>query len=100
MAHIRQPRPDSGLGFQAKVLETFQGVPSSLDSHPGGNPGANLKSISHRCYPILVSLVREWTKGTINFPLGYLQVAFKVFRLRSTETGVKGRTARVVGARV
>ena len=27
MAQVRQSRPDSGLGFQVKVLETFQGVP-------------------------------------------------------------------------
>ena len=26
-------------------------------SHPGGNPEANLKSISHRCHPILVVFV-------------------------------------------
>ena len=32
MAHVRQSRPDSGLGFQVKVLEAFQGVPSSLKS--------------------------------------------------------------------
>ena len=32
MAHIRQSRPDYGLCFQAKVLETFQVVPSSLGS--------------------------------------------------------------------
>ena len=25
-AHVRQSRPDSGLGFQVNVLETFQGV--------------------------------------------------------------------------
>ena len=30
--------------------------------HPGGNPGANLKSISHRCHPILVAFVWELTK--------------------------------------
>ena len=30
MAHVRQSRPDSGLGFQAKVLKTFQSVPCSL----------------------------------------------------------------------
>ena len=28
MAHIRQPRPDSGLGFQVKVLKLFNVVPS------------------------------------------------------------------------
>ena len=27
MAHIRQSRPDSGLNFQIKVLETFSVVP-------------------------------------------------------------------------
>jgi len=32
MAHVTQSRPDSGLGFQAQVLKTFQVVPSSLDS--------------------------------------------------------------------
>jgi len=32
MAHIRQSRPDSGLGFQVKVLTTFQVDPSSRGS--------------------------------------------------------------------
>ena len=32
MAHIRQPRPDSGLGFLAKVLNTSQVIPTSLGS--------------------------------------------------------------------
>ena len=30
LAHVRVSRPDSGLGFQVKVLETCRGVPSSL----------------------------------------------------------------------
>ena len=30
MAHIRQPRPDSGLGFPAKDVETFEVAPSSF----------------------------------------------------------------------
>ena len=34
-AHTKQSRPDSGLGFQAKVLEAFQVVPSSLDRDGG-----------------------------------------------------------------
>jgi len=29
MAHVKQSRPDSGLGFQVEVLEIFQVVPSS-----------------------------------------------------------------------
>ena len=32
MAHIRQSRPDSGLGFQVEVLKTFKIVSSSLGS--------------------------------------------------------------------
>ena len=35
MAHIRQSRSDSGLGFQVKVLVTFQFVPVSLGSSSG-----------------------------------------------------------------
>ena len=38
--------------------------------HPGGNSGANLKSISHRCHPILVASVWELTEETIDLPLG------------------------------
>jgi len=29
VAHIRQSRPDAGLGYQAKALKTVQVVPSS-----------------------------------------------------------------------
>ena len=32
MAHIRQSRPDSGLGSQANVLKRFKVVPFSLSS--------------------------------------------------------------------
>ena len=32
MAHIRQSRPDSGLGFQVKFVKTFQVVPFALGS--------------------------------------------------------------------
>jgi len=35
MAHIRHSRPDSGLGFQVEVLETFEHVPFSLGSGGG-----------------------------------------------------------------
>ena len=31
-AHVRQPRPDSGLGFQVEVLQTFQAVTFPLGS--------------------------------------------------------------------
>ena len=41
--------------------------------HPGGNPWANLKSISHRCYLFEVAVVWALTKETIVLPLGCLQ---------------------------
>jgi len=42
-------------------------------NHPGGNPGANLKSIFHRYHPILVAFVWELNTETFNLPLGCLQ---------------------------
>jgi len=36
--------------------------PRTVRTHPGGNPEANLDSISHRCHPILVACVWELTK--------------------------------------
>ena len=48
----------------------------SASQHPGGNPGANLKSTSHRCHPILVAFVWELTEETIDLPLGCLQGGF------------------------
>ena len=41
--------------------------------HPGGNPGAHLKSISHRCHPILVAFAWDMTQETIKLPLSCLQ---------------------------
>ena len=41
--------------------------------HPGGNPGANLESISHRCYLREVAFEWDLTKETIYLPLGCLQ---------------------------
>ena len=32
MAHVKQSKPDSGLGFHVKALAVVQGVPSSLGS--------------------------------------------------------------------
>ena len=41
--------------------------------HPADNPRANLKSISHRCYLILVASAWVLTKETIKLPPGCLQ---------------------------
>jgi len=48
--------------------------------HPGGNPGANLKSISHRCHPMMVACVWELTEETIDLPLGCLQGGLLITR--------------------
>ena len=40
-----------------KLKKDAAAAEGTLTSHPGGNPGANLKSISHRCHPILVAFV-------------------------------------------
>ena len=45
----------------------------TLIFRPGGNPGVNIKSISHRYYLREVALQRELTKETIYLPLGCLQ---------------------------
>jgi len=47
--------------------------PHAREHSPGGNPGANLTSISHRCHPILVAFVWELSQETIDLPLGCLQ---------------------------
>ena len=44
-----------------------------LLTHPGGNPGANLKSISHRCFLREVSYQWVLTEETICLPLSCLQ---------------------------
>ena len=52
-----------------------EGASSSptTSSHHGGNPGANLKSISHRCCLFEVAFVWELTTATIVVTLGCLQ---------------------------
>ena len=48
MAHIRQSRPDHGLGFEVDVLTAFQVFPFSLGS--GGeapNPALRLEFGAH-----------------------------------------------------
>ena len=49
---------------------------TTSEYHPGGNPGENVKSISHRCYLREVAFEWELTKETICLPLGCLQGGF------------------------
>jgi len=50
-AHMRQSRPDSGLGFKVQARETFQGVPSSLDSEDLMTSVFDCRSLSLFCAP-------------------------------------------------
>jgi len=58
MAHIRQSRPDSGLGLQIRVFKIFEGVPSSrgrgaeriLIGPPGGG-AATVRRVGHAVAP-------------------------------------------------
>jgi len=72
-------REDLNWSNQGTALAGHKAAPASASAasltnvvtiHPGGNPGANLKSISHRCHPILVAFVWELTEETIHLPLG------------------------------
>ena len=69
---VSGPRRSLSLKLLAIVLGPFCSEALGC-GHPGGNPGANLKSISHRCHPILVAFAWELTKETIVLPLGCLQ---------------------------
>jgi len=67
------------------------GCTARAGSHPGGNPRANLKSIPHRCHPILVAFVWELTKETIDFPLGCLQGGIQVMLCWGCRRGLRWR---------
>ena len=56
MEHIRQSRPDPGLHFQVKVLETFQVVPSFLESGEKRDP--RVFNSAGECYKATVE--RAW----------------------------------------
>ena len=49
MARIGQSSPDSGLGVELTVLETFQVVPSLL----GSNSGVDLSAVCKEVFVIL-----------------------------------------------
>jgi len=68
-------REGGGRAATAPWCNTKQGLAKRWKHlvHPGGNPGANLQSISHRCHPILVAFVWDLTEETIDLPLGGLQ---------------------------
>jgi len=80
VARIRQSRPDSGLGFQVKVLTTFEGSPSSLGSCQHGHHNVRCRIgvtpalsvvlglstlLKEHKHHRLVALIREDVGGTL-----------------------------------
>ena len=62
------------MGEMETQMQAFMPqVSLSLSLYPGGNPRANLRSMSHRCCLFEVAFVWDLTKETIVFPLGCLQ---------------------------
>jgi hypothetical protein len=61
-------------------------------NHPGGNPGANLESISHKCYLQEVAFEWELTKETIHLPLGCLQGGVSSKRSGATRSATVSHT--------
>ena len=51
MAHIRQSKPDSGLGVREKVLETTQVVAALLGSGPATKRRLFVASLARTPYP-------------------------------------------------
>jgi hypothetical protein len=51
--------------------------------YPGVELRENLKSNSHRCYPILLAFIWELTNQAIETPLGYLQGGLPVLNIQS-----------------
>ena len=66
MAHIRQSRPDSGLGFQVEVFKTFQLVTCSLGSRGAGKGRKGGDFTLPRRDPPL----QQTPSGALSCPLG------------------------------
>ena len=58
---------------QVPTVPPLAALSGSTCCHPGGNPEANLETISPGYHPILVAIVWELTKEIINLPPGCVQ---------------------------
>ena len=75
-APVRRPRNGAYPGKERgeRVLLMYRALSALSDArylgshppHPGVGLRANIRSISHRCHPILVAFVWELTKETID----------------------------------
>ena len=65
--------PTEGQGTARFFAVSLRGFATRLFPHPGGNPGANRKSIFYRCHLFEVAFVWDLTNETIHLPMGCLQ---------------------------
>jgi len=59
----------SAVALATSTISEFTTKKWVIANHPGGNPGANIKSISHRYYLRDVAFEWELTKQTVYLPL-------------------------------
>ena len=93
-AHPHASAFPSSLPPAASSPPRQQLLRSCAPLHPGGNPGANLRSISHRCHPMLVAFVWELAVETIDLPLGCLQGGWENASQRTRRTSCWQPTSR------
>ena len=80
------------LVLAARALHVDLQLPTTppRQPHPGGNPGANIESISHRFYFCEVAFEWELTKETIYLPLGCLHGGLRTVHEPEAEQCQKG----------
>ena len=71
--HMGNPREISHHTPYGAAHPEEIGASKGLNPHPGVELRGNLKSISHRCHLFEVAFVWEFTKETVDLPLGCLQ---------------------------
>ena len=77
----RSRRFDSVFFFFTTLIDSLDMIRHfNVVHHPGGNPGANLKSISHRYYPREVAYEWELTQESSICPWVASRVVFKKTR--------------------
>ena len=84
MAHVRQSRSDSCLGFQVKVIETFQLFPlrSEADLRSSGGRvlvSVDLASQSVTCLRVYGLGFRVWDSGFMVYGVGGKGSRFRVW---------------------
>ena len=86
-------------GPNQKGWDPFRSQPPQgvfvFDHHPGDNVGANLRSISHRCYLFEVTLVWELAKETIFLPLCASRADAGLVINKFSSKSIPGTTFRV-----